>query len=342
MGERAPRISGRRSGLIAKVLWTMAAIAGCAGAAQAAPLDLAALEAAARKEGAVTYYTVQTAAVNEAMTRAFKARYGIDIKIFNAPTTAMKTRVQSEIDVGRLQADIVGNGEHTIIEKNSAIFSAIEDLPAFADYPARFKTPIYAVTSIQHAVLVVNTDKVKPGEITGWTDLANPKWAGQIAMLSIRAAISTSSLYVDLGKRYGDDFLRKVAAQRPSYQASSSPTAQLVAAGEAAAGFPIAVSVLPALIKAGAPIAVIPTDPLTGAEISVAIAKAARSPSAARLLLNFMMTREGQEIQNGGQLGASPLPGVTGAAPLPAQYTPADEGVSQNEIRRVGELLGSP
>ena len=63
MSEYVQKMSTRRAGRMARVLWATAALVGAVGAAQAAPLDLAALEAAARKEGALTYYTVQTAAV---------------------------------------------------------------------------------------------------------------------------------------------------------------------------------------------------------------------------------------------------------------------------------------
>ena len=87
-------------------------------AAVSATLTPAALEAAAKKEGAVTYYSAQTAAVNDALVKHFKEKLGITLTIFNAPTTALKIRTQSEIDAGKLQADLVGLGEHMVFDLN--------------------------------------------------------------------------------------------------------------------------------------------------------------------------------------------------------------------------------
>lgn len=311
------------------------------GAGAAAP-GLSALEAAARKEGALTYYSAQTAAVNDTLVKAMKERFGIAVTIYNAPTTALKIRAQTEIDAGKLQADMIGLGEHMIYNLNEKAFASIADLPRYAGFPEKFKAPKYVVTSIQPAVLVVNTNKVKKGEITKWTDMANPKWKGQIAMLGINSSISISSMYVDLAKKHGDDFMRRLAALRPNFQSSSAPTVQLVAAGEAALSLPISVSVLPALEKAGAPIATVDAGPVTGAQITNGISASATRPNAARLMLNFMMSPEGQAIQNGNRLGGSPLPNIAGTYPVPKDYTPPNEAVSRQEIARVRELLGSP
>lgn len=311
---------------------------GVAGAA----MDLAALEAAAKREGSLTYYSAQTAAVSDALTKAFKDKYGITLTIFRAPTTALKTRTQSELDVNRLQADLVGIGEYSIFEANKTKFAPISELPAYAGYPEKYKTPLYAVTSIQPALIVVNSQKVKPGEITGWADIVDPKWRGQIAMLAIGSSVSISNNYLALTQKYGDDYMRKLGAQRPSFQTSSSPAVQLAAAGEAAISFPISVSVLPELLKAGAPLRNVLTAPMTGAQITVGISASAAKPNAARLLLNLMMTPEGQSMQNGGQLGSSPLPNIPDTFPLPPEYEPPNESLQAAEVQRVRELLGSP
>lgn len=333
------RAAARSAPVMAMAL--VGALIGASGGALAA-MDLTTLEAAAKREGSLTYYSAQTASVSEALIKAFKDKYGITLTIFRAPTTALKTRVQSEIDVGRLQADLVGIGEYSVFEINKAKFTPITELPAYATYPDKYKTPLYAVTSIQPALIVVNTQKVKPGEITSWTDILDPKWRGQIAMLSIGSSVSITNNYLMLAQRYGDDFIRKLGAQRPNYQGSSSPAVQLAAAGEAAISFPISVSVLPELEKAGAPIRNVLTAPMTGAQITVGIPASSTKPNAARLLLNLMMTPEGQVMQNGGQLGSSPLPNIPGTFPLPPEYEPPNEQLPAAEVARIRELLGSP
>jgi iron(III) transport system substrate-binding protein len=57
-----------------------------------------------------------------------------------------------------------------------------------------------------------------------------------------------------LDKKYGDDFLRKIAAQNPKLANGGAPASQLIASGEVAVGFPVVPSVIPALKSAGAPI----------------------------------------------------------------------------------------
>jgi iron(III) transport system substrate-binding protein len=304
--------------------------------------DIKGIEAAAKSEGSVTLYTAQTQSVIDALSKAFQAKYGIKVNAFEAATTALKTRFQAELNSGQVLGDVVVVGEHTIFDTNSAAIANISDLPVWGAYPTKFRSPNYAVTSIQFQVMLINTNKVKKGQITRWTDIVDPQWKGQIAMISVGAATSTQSLYTLLAKTYGDEFATKLGAQKPKFQTASAPTAQLVAAGEVAIGFPISYSVINALIQSGAPVATLELDPISGAELNAAVPVKAPHPNAARLLMNFMLSKEGQGIINGGNLGASPLPNISGAAPLPAKYTSPNEAVPTAEWKRVGSLLGSP
>ena len=174
-------------------------------------------------------------------------------------------------EIEKFLADVISNNESSFPVLQQQKLLASFDSPTRAKWIEPFKGQFNGVqfpSRVLQIGLAVNTNKVKKGEITKWTDMANPKWKGQLAMLGINSSISISSMYVDLAKKYGDDFMKRLGALRPNFQSSSAPTVQLAAAGEAALSLPISVSVLPALEKAGAPIAVVDAGPITGAQIT--------------------------------------------------------------------------
>lgn len=354
------RVQSREVALLAVVAVLMAACGGAtpapaastAASATSAPAasaatspnaDLAALEKAAKQEGAVTFYTASTSTtVNNELKKAFEAKYpGITLTTLATTSAPLKTKLQAEIDAKNVLADVVTAGEHTIFDKNVSALATLSDLASWKSWPEKYRTATYALTSIQAKPLLINTKLVKPGEITKWSDLTNPKWKGLITMTTIGAATSVASFYITLDKTYGDDFIRALAAMKPNFQSGAGPQSQLVASGEAAIALGILQSVSGPLKASGAPVDSIDLDPEPGVEYYTAAMKGPH-PNAGRLLVNYMLTAEGQKVINGNQLGSSPLPDVPTTTTLPKGYVQTDESITQAEIDRVGKLLGSP
>jgi iron(III) transport system substrate-binding protein len=73
----------------------------------------------------------------------------------------------------------------------------------------------------------------------------------------------------------------------------------------------------------GAPVKTVFPAPTVGIEGYVAAAADGPHPNAAKLFVNYLLTRAGQEVLDRGY-AASPLPDIPGSAPMPTDYTRAD------------------
>ena len=60
-------------------------------------------------------------------------------------------------------------------------------------------------------------------------------------------------------------------------------------------------------------------DPSTGSEQNVAVSTKAPHPNAARVLMNLILSTDGQRIVN--KNSSSPIPNLSGTLPLPPHYS---------------------
>jgi iron(III) transport system substrate-binding protein len=305
--------------------------------------DMAALVAAATAEGALTFYTVQTPATNKAVKTAFEAKYpGITVTVQEAAGSELKTKFLAELQSGAVLADVVAIGEYTVFEKNAKDLVSLSSLPDFAAWPEKYRNDKYILTSIQAKHILVNTKLVKPEELTSYRDIIDPKYKGLIGIPSPRVSRAGASWFSLLAKRYGDDLLTGFAANQPLYQPGGGNIVNLISAGEKGIGFPITASLISPALASGAPLASVELDPEGGAEIWSVVTAKAPHPNAARLMLDFLMSRDGQQAVNGDKRGSSVLPDVPTAEPLPKFYVPTDESITDAEIDRVSKLMGVP
>jgi ABC-type glycerol-3-phosphate transport system substrate-binding protein len=150
-----------------------------------------------------------------------------------------------------------------------------------------------------------------------------------------------------LGKRYATEaeagnFVADILQQDIRWVPSTVPGTQMLAAGEAALLLQNLRMVSYSVIESGGPIDDVMLEPNTGLESTAAISTEASHPNAARLLLNYVLSPEGQALL-AKDVGASPLGDIPGALPLPNDYRPGtyeaiQEGLAQSDrfIKLVG------
>jgi iron(III) transport system substrate-binding protein len=139
-------------------------------------------------------------------------------------------------------------------------------------------------------------------------------------LIDPRNTISAMGWCYLMRQTYGEDYLRKLAGQAPKLVASTVPGAQQLAAGSAALLIPGVHSSIAPLLANKAPVADVTPSVTCGVEAVGGVAAKAPHPNAARLLLNFLMTPEGQQAQNGGSGASSVLPNIPDTPPLPSGY----------------------
>ena len=126
-------------------------------------------------------------------------------------------------------------------------------------------------------------------------DLVEPKWKGQLLMDENESKWMAGMISY-FGEAKAMDLMRKLAGQHIQFRVGHSLLQTLLAAGERAAVVVAFANGVDRLKKDGAPIEWVGADPIIGLTFGSAVVKDAPHPNAARLLSDFLLSREGQEV----------------------------------------------
>ena len=274
-----------------------AALALASFAALAAPPDGAWI-ARAKKEGAVTLYTSMQLVDSRPLTEAFEKKYGIKVSLWRASGEKVAERAITEARGGRFDVDVIEtDGAQVEIAYREKLLAPLK-VPSVADVPAEILPAhgYYAPTRLTLYVMSYNTNLVAPNEVPkSYADLLQPRWAGKLALENDDVPWFASVVKA-MGESQGLAYYRKLAGQRPSMRKGHTLMAEMVAAGEIEIAIDTHVQGIARLKEKGAPIEWKPLQPAFGQPSSVGVAARAPHPDAARLLAEFILSREGQEI----------------------------------------------
>ena len=138
--------------------------------------------------------------------------------------------------------------------------------------------------------------------------------------------------YHFLQKQYGDDYLDKLAAQKPRIYNAGAAMAEALASGEIAAATQVSQVALYAAKDAGAPVDGGLADPAWAASFYEAVLEGAKHPAAAQLLMNYIFTPAGQEVV--AERIASVLPDIPSAVTtIDKTTTGGDENATPEEFK---------
>jgi iron(III) transport system substrate-binding protein len=293
------------------------------------------LIAGARQEGQLVLYS--TMIVNQAirpLVAAFEKKYPfIAVSYWRGDVEAALLKVNVEIRSGHGLADVVEGslGGLAVKEGDALPFYS----PQIDRLPARYRDPEnnWAPTRLNYFSAAFNTKLLtRDAAPKTYQDLLDPKWAGKIAWRpdDTGALLFISSLRHAWGDAKALPYLKALARQKIiDFGAGSARTlVDRVMQGE----YPLALNIFahhPLISKAeGAPVDSLLLDPMPSIASQILISKGVRHPNAALLFVDFMLSREGQEIL----AQAEYFPVRPDAPPLPriAAVVPARAGVSEN------------
>ena len=268
---------------------------------------------AARKEGEVNWYTSQI--VNQFVIPAkdaFEKKYGLKVNYIRGDASDLVLRITNEARAGKVQADAYDGTATSAGLKKEGL--ALKWTPAEAarlgkDYndPDGFwvGTNLYVLTP------GFNTQLVKKGtEPRTLQDLLDPKWKGKMAWAttpnSSAAAGFIGLVLAEMGEEKGTVYLRDLAKQNiASMSVAARQVLDQVIAGE----YSIALQIFNhhTIISAqqGAPSDWIPVNPAMGVLSVAGVTKDAPHPNAAKLLVDFLISPEGQQVY--GKAGYIPV-----------------------------------
>jgi iron(III) transport system substrate-binding protein len=260
--------------------------------------------AGARREGRVELYSgmIENQALRP-IADAFRKKYPfIAVDYWRGDSRALIQKVLTERRAGRVTGDVLestGGAEALIRGGAVAPFRS----PPSAEYPAKYVDPkgFWAVSRLDFFGLAFNTRQVSAALAPkSYDDLLDPKWRGAIAWRAdseVGAPLFIAGILRSMGKDKGEAYLKRLAAQRiVNYAGSARALVDRVGAGE----YKIALEIYahhPLISKAlGAPLETAMLDPVPSAVSTIQLARNAPHPNAAMLLIDFILSREGQNV----------------------------------------------
>lgn len=299
---------------------------------------------AAKAEGRVVWYSSIPQAPTEAAASAFEKKYGVTVEIVRAGSEILEQRYSTERDTGKVVGDVLTVPESYILSdylKKSWLEPLdSKTMPALNQWPTKYLyEDSYALVNVQPIGVAYNTDLVKEDELKNWESVLDAKYKGKIVLADPGAIASWTELLRLLKNTYGENYLTDFRNQKFQLQPSAVPGTQQVAAGEAALAFPSLYSVVNPLKEQGAPIDIKFFSPTSGVQQFAAMSKGSSHPKAAALLVNYLLSTEGQGVLNAG-VAASVLPDVPGTVALPVDYQLPDLVKAKDEQKALLALLG--
>lgn len=289
--------------IMRRVLVTLAAIVAfgwASGPSFAQVADWDKVISTAKTEGALVLYTALVGSSStKVIAKAFEARYGIPVQVFEARASEVRERIRTEQAAGRYLGDIMFNSENQAIILNAEEKSIVhhEPVPNAMRLDAPFKDDgLKAPVMTINYGLLLNDRLVPPGEEPkSWRDLTDPKWKGKILSDDMRAVGGGYVTFFATEEKLGKAYHEALATQGIQFTREIREAGRRIARGEMAIYMPFMLGDIQSL--KGLPVrAVVLAEGAPYVLYATAMIKGAPHPNAARLYIDFAMSDEVQEI----------------------------------------------
>jgi len=269
---------------------------------------------AGKKEGKVVASIPPSAELRKLMELTFPKRYGIGVEFVPARGGTIIRRMVDEskagvqyfdVHIGGTESIITGLLPENVLEPVEPYFVLPEVRDPkqwwgghiWADNAKRF---LYAFVAYQTVSLWSNSNEYKPAEFRGFDDLLNPKLQGKIGISDPRTPGSGSSMWSYMNYIKGEEYLKRLVAQRLFVTRDLRLLADNLAKGKIAVTSGIGYSEFLPFIKAGLSVTPLPV-PKEGLYVSggyghLTILKNPPHPNATKVFVNWLLGRDGQEI----------------------------------------------
>jgi len=253
---------------------------------------------AAKRESEVVYYASMNLSEANAVIGEFEKRYPfIKVKLQRTGSEKLLTRVLTEARAKKTFADVIQTVEFSMYIFHRSGILARYTPQANALYPKDFKEEGFWTTVYYNAYVTgYNTRLVAARALPRtYDDLLDPKWKGKLLMEGTKAEWFAGMLQI-LGQERGLKFMRDLAKQQPSLREGHELLAQLVVAGEGVFDVNIPAASVERMKERGAPIDWTALGPAPATMVGAGVAAQAPHPNAARIFLDFLLSREGQKL----------------------------------------------
>lgn len=282
----------------------------------------------AKKEGKIVFYSGIFEAEARALLSRFEKKYPfIKTTLYRAGGVALVSRIQNEHRAGSYLWDVfnsAGIEGFVLLEQG---YFARYDSAERRHFAEGFKdtegywTTMYATPY----VATYNTRMVASKDVPrDYLQFLDPKWSGKLGLDP-----EDIEWYANVKKIWGEektrDFFLGLARQKVIIRRGRALQTDLLAAGEFAILVNNYYHIAVRAKQRGGPVEFLALDPVVTAAGPIAINRSAPNPNAARLFVDFSLSKEGQEIlvqqgRSSGRLDTkmNPLAEIKGVKVIPS------------------------
>jgi ABC-type Fe3+ transport system substrate-binding protein len=293
-----------------------------------------ALVTAAKQEGRLVVLGPPTPELRRRLPEAFQQRFGITMEYTGQASGDYAARLGSERQAGIYSADIVISGSNSMYEvlagrgriengvmgmlaplRPVLLLPEVLDTSKYRMGKLIFMDPaqqyVYRMNNTVGRTITLNTDHVRPSDITSWYDLLKPEYRGRIVTYDPTMAGAATNQSAELYLKLGADYIKRLYVdQQPFVVRDHRQAADLLARGV----YPISLSLQQQeawrLVDDGFPVRPIPNPPEMADSVSagfghLGLVDRAPHPNAAKVFVNWLLTREGQQLWQNTQLQVS-------------------------------------
>lgn len=271
---------------------------------------------AAKKEGKVSYYTAMDLSVAEPVARAFEAKYpGIKVAVERTGSERLFNRIAQEAGSKIYKVDVANSADaaHFLPWKRQGWLQPFLTVEMAENILAEQRDPdgTYVNQRTHLSAIAYNTTLVKPEDAPkGFMDLLDPKYAGKMVKGHPGYSGTVMTATQQLARELGWEYFEKLGKQRVLQVQSATEPPKKIEAGERAIAVDGSDYLFWMAKERGSPIEVV--HAVEGTPLisnPMAVFKAAPNPNAARLLVAWIMSAEGQQfiVDLSGQYPANKL-----------------------------------
>ena len=279
----------------AAILALSVALAGCGGG------DKKADKKAGGTKGELMVYTSIYPDIIDNMCKPNVAKAFPEMKVnwFQGGTEKVVTKITGEIKAKKIGADV-------LMVADPSYYLKLEDQKLLLPYKSKEEKNLindkaadgawYAVR-VCNMIIAYNADKLKAEDAPkNWTDLADPKWKGKIAMPN---PMLSGTAYVAVGAladKYGWEYFDKLKANGLRVEEGNSAIQNKLLTGEYAAAMILEENILKLANTKKEPLKVIyPKDGVVQVPSPIAIFNTTKNPEGAKALVDWWLSKEGQQ-----------------------------------------------
>jgi len=253
----------------------------------------------AKGEGKVAFFTTMTLSQSKKVVDRFQKKYPfIEPELFRTGGDALLNKIETEARGGLHAWDVTsGRGDMVLPllqKKLVAPYRSPESkmIPRDLVDPEGYWTAYY----VNPFVLGYNTNLVQKGDVPKtYEELLDPKWKGGKISIDDSAYGFLIGLIRSWGKEKAVDYFKKLAAQQPSVMRGNTNRVQMAMAGE----YPLIIAYAPTIQREtslGHPMDWVPLEPVPVQVNPAMLAAQAPHPNAGKLFIDFLLSKEGQEM----------------------------------------------